>query len=81
MEEVESKLLKLVRKVKPRLEDMLQTDYDEEDLGKVKLIKNGVVWAKCPSSFPAFHKDAFIVLRFSHIFFSECRISISVEAV
>ena len=81
MEELEDRLLKFVRKVKPRLEEMLQTDYDEEDLTKVKLIKNDVVWAKCPDSFPAFSNDGLIVLRFTHIFFADGRISISVQAV
>ena len=76
MEDVESKLQKLVRKIKPRIEAMLRVEYDEEDL-KVKLIKNGVVWAKCPRNCEV----KYVSLWFSHIFFSECRISISVEAV
>ena len=81
MQELEDRLLKIVRKVKPILEERLHTDYDEDDLAKVKLIKNDVVWAKCRDNYPAFSNDGLVVLRFTHIFFADGRISISVQAV
>ena len=80
MEELEGRLQNIVRKAQPRLEEMLQTEYDEEDL-QVKLIKKDIVWAKCRDNYPAFSNDGLVVLRFNHIFFSVCRISISVQVV
>ena len=70
-----------IYKVKEKIERMLETHYEHEQIDAVRLIKSGVLWAKCPRRlFPKGHRKASIKLWFHHIFFSESRISISVEA-
>ena len=70
-----------IYKVKEKIERMLETHYEHEQIDAVRLIKSGVLWAKCPRKlFPKGHRKASIKLWFHHIFFSESRISISVEA-
>ena len=70
-----------IYKVKEKIERMLETHYEHEQIDAVRLIKSGVLWAKCPRKlFPKGHRKASIKLWFHHIFFSESRISISMEA-
>ena len=70
-----------IYKVKEKIERMLETHYEHEQIDAVRLIKSGVLWAKCPRRlFPKGHRKASIKLWFHHIFFSESRISISMEA-
>ena len=70
-----------IYKVKEQIERMLETHYEHEQIDAVRLIKGSVLWAKCPRRlFPKGHNKACIKLWFHHIFFSESRISISVEA-
>ena len=70
-----------IYEVKEKIERMLETHYEHEQIDAVRLIKSGVLWAKCPRRlFPKGHRKASIKLWFHHIFFSESRISISVEA-
>ena len=70
-----------IYKVKEKIERMLETHYDHEQIDAVRLIKSSVLWAKCPRRlFPKGHRKASIKLWFHHIFFSESRISISMEA-
>ena len=70
-----------IYEVKEKIERMLETHYEHEQIDAVRLIKSGVLWAKCPRRlFPKGHRKASIKLWFHHIFFSESRISISMEA-
>ena len=37
-----------IYKVKEKIERMLETHYEHEQIDAVRLIKSGVLWAKCP---------------------------------
>ena len=81
LEDMEDTCHAKIYEVKEKIERMLETHYEHEQIDEVRLIKSGVLWAKCPRRlFPKGHNKASIKLWFHHIFFSESRISISVEA-
>ena len=81
LDDMEDKCRALIYNWKEKIERMLETHYEHEQIDAVRLIKSDVLWAKCPRRlFPKGHSKASIKLWFHHIFFSESRISISVEA-
>ena len=81
LEDREDAVRAKIWEVKEKIESMLGTFFDYDQIDAVRLIKGSVVWAKCPRRiFPKGHSKASIKLWFHHIFFSESRISISVEA-
>ena len=81
LEDREDKLRAAIYDVKEQMESLLKTYYEHEQIDAVRLIKGSILWAKCPRRiYPKGHGKACIKLWFHHIFFSESRISISVEA-
>lgn len=81
IENREDQLRATIYGVKEKMESLLKTYYEHEQIDAVRLIKGSVFWAKCPRRiFPKGHRKASVKLWFHHIFFSESRISISVEA-
>ena len=75
-EDLESKIRGLARKVKTRVEDLLEGDFEKE-VEDLKLIKNGILWGKYDGFEQRSKMKRSVTLRINHIFFSEQRVSIS----
>ena len=77
IEDLERKMCCLARKVKTRVEDLLEDDFESE-VKDLKMIKNGIFWVNYDSCLRRNQKmKKSVTLRINHIFFSEQKVSIS----
>ena len=77
IEDLEKNIQHFARKVKTRVENLLEEEDFELKVEDLKLIKNGILWGKYDGYWQSSKMKKSVRLRINHIFFSEQKVSIS----